>query len=109
MSRVKKVKVVYATWCPHCVPTAVQPMKEVAKQLGAELVLLDIDKSMEEADALVREHGDWSEDYIVPQIFFEYSDGRTKHILTGYSEAVEMTRKGIENLRSSSFYSALRA
>ncbi len=104
MSKVKKVKVVYANWCPHCVPTAVEPMKEVAKELGAELELLDIDTAGERADEVVKEHGDWCEDYIIPQVFFEYTDGSVKHILSGYSEAVDMTKRAFANLRSSSFY-----
>lgn len=104
MSGVKKVVLVYATWCPHCVPTAVDPVGEIAAELGAEAVLLDIDKRTEEADAMVREHGDWCPDYIVPQLFFEYEDGRVQHVLTGYSEAVDLTRRAFTNLRSSSFY-----
>ena len=59
MSKVSKVKVVYANWCPHCVPTTVEPMKEVAREIGAELELLDIDVAGERADEVVREHGDW--------------------------------------------------
>lgn len=109
MSKVKSVKVVYATWCPHCVPTTVEPMKEVADELGAELDLLDIDKKGTEADDIVKKNGDWCEDYIVPQVFFEYSDGRIHHVFTGYSESVDFTRRAITNLRSSSFYGELKS
>lgn len=107
MKKVSKVKVVYATWCPHCVPTAVEPMKDVASELGAQLVLLDIDTATSEADEMVRAHGDWCEDYIVPQVFFEYEDGSTRHVMTGYSEAVDMTKRAIANLRGSEFYRKL--
>lgn len=104
MSRVRKVKVVYANWCPHCVPTTVEPMKEVAGEIGAELELLDIDEAGPRADEVVREHGDWCADYIIPQVFFEYQDGKIKHVMSGYSESVDMTKRAIANLRKSEFY-----
>ena len=95
----KAIHVVYATWCPHCVPTTVEPMKEAAAQLGIPCLLYDIDGDRAlQADELVRKHGDWSEDYIVPQVFFEYADGSVKHVLTGYSEGVSYTRTAVENL-----------
>ena len=104
MNKVSKVKVVYANWCPHCVPTTVEPMKEVAREIGAELELLDIDVAGERADEVVREHGDWCADYIIPQVFFEYTDGTVKHVMSGYSESVDMTKRAIANLRKSAFY-----
>lgn len=107
MAKVTKLKVVYANWCPHCVPTTVEPAKEIAEELGAELVLLDIDKVGKEADEIVKEHGDWSEDYIIPQVFFEYDDGSVQHVMSGYSEAVDMTKRAIGNLRASEFYRKL--
>lgn len=104
MSKVSRVKVVYANWCPHCVPTTVEPMKEVAREIGAELELLDIDVAGELADEVVQEHGDWCADYIIPQVFFEYTDGTVKHVMSGYSESVDMTKRAIANLRKSAFY-----
>ena len=70
MSKVKAVDVVYATWCPHCVPTTVEPMREVAKELGAQYNLYDIDTdAVKVADELVKKYGDWTPDYVIPQVF----------------------------------------
>lgn len=99
MERPKAIHVVYAKWCPHCVPTTVEPMKEVAKRLGIQCRLYDIDtENAGAADELVRKHGDWSEDYIIPQVFLEFQDGAVKHVLTGYSEGVPFTKRAVENL-----------
>jgi glutaredoxin len=97
--RLKAIHVVYANWCPHCVPTTVEPMKKAADELGIPCLLYDIDTEKEsEADELVRKYGDWSEDYIIPQVFLEYADGRIKHVMTGYSEGISYTKKAVENL-----------
>ena len=96
---IKAIHVVYAAWCPHCVPTTVDPMKKVAARLGIPCVLYDIDTEREaEADELVRRYGDWSEDYIIPQVFLEYPDGTIKHVLTGRTEGVAFTRRAVEAL-----------
>jgi len=59
------------------------------------------------ADRLVEEHGDWSEDYLIPQVFVEYTDGQVIHLLTGFSEAVSATKASWEALFSSSYYKNL--
>ena len=110
MRRVKAAHIVYANWCPHCVPTTVEQMKKVAKELGVQCILYDIDTdAVKKADELVGNYGDWSEDYLIPQVFFEFNSGEYKHILTGYSEGVEYTSRAVNNLLSSQFYSTLKA
>jgi thiol-disulfide isomerase/thioredoxin len=106
MGRVKAIHVVYANWCPHCVPTTVEPMKKAAVELGAECKLYDIDDAtaVQVADNLVKKYGDWAEDYVIPQVFFELDDGNIKHVFSGFSEGVNFTKTGIENLMRSSFY-----
>ncbi|MEM0120795.1 MAG: hypothetical protein QW514_08380 [Thermoprotei archaeon] len=95
----KAIHVVYANWCPHCMPTTVEAMKKAAQTLGVPIKLYDIDTdAVREADKLVAEHGDWCEDYLIPQVFFEYPDGKIEHVLTGYSEDVKLTAKGVANL-----------
>jgi len=102
MKKPKAIHVVYATWCPHCVPTTVGPMQEKAKALGIPCVLHDIDTTEEQAaDELVRKHGDWTPDYLVPQVFLEYEGARFKHVLTGDPRGVALTRVAVERLLSS--------
>jgi glutaredoxin len=110
MGRVKAIHVVYANWCPHCVPTTVEPMKKAAAELGAECRLYDIDDggAVKYADNLVKNYGDWAEDYVIPQVFFEFNDGEIKHVFSGFSEGVNFTKAGIENLMKSRFYHKLR-
>lgn len=97
--KLKAIHVVYATWCPHCVPTTVEPMKKLASDLGVPCELYDIDtERMARADELVKKYGDWSDDYIIPQVFFEYAGGSFRHMLTGYSEGVAYTRRAVENI-----------
>lgn len=92
--------VVYADWCPHCVPTTVEPVKKKAEQIGVNCILYNIDdlNASEKADQLVKKYGDWSEDYLIPQIFLEYDNGEVKHVFTGYSESIELTRNALNNL-----------
>lgn len=103
---IKALHVVYATWCPHCSPTIVEPMKKVATELGVPCYLYDIDNPEEEskADQLVRRYGDWSEDYLVPQVFVEMNSGETRHVLTGNPQGVELTRRAVENLMTGSMF-----
>jgi thiol-disulfide isomerase/thioredoxin len=104
MTKLKAIHVVYAEWCPHCVPTTVEPMKKLALQLGIPIKLYNIDtEDVKKADEMVRRYGDWSEDYIIPQVFFEFDNGEIKHVLTGYSEGVQYTKRAVENLLNSSF------
>lgn len=96
---IREIVVVYANWCPHCVPTTLEAMNEIASAIGAKLRMLDIDAKEHEADEFVKSHGDWSPDYIIPQVFLVYGDGRVRHILTGFSEGVDYTRRAVENIK----------
>ena len=89
-------------------PTAVEPMKKVAAELGIPINLYDIDTdSVKVADQLVQKYGDWSPDYIIPQIFLEFDDGEIKHVLTGQSQGVAYTRRAIDNLLKSPYFKGL--
>lgn len=83
--RPTRLDLVMAAWCPHCEPLSTDRARTLAGRLGVPLRLLDIDRPDEArvADALVKEHGDWSPDYLIPQVFLEWSDGRVTHLLTG--------------------------
>lgn len=110
MSKLKAIDVVYANWCPHCVPTMVEPMKKVAAELGVPLNLYDIDTSaVTRADELVERYGDWSPDYIIPQVFLEFDDGQIKHVLTGQSQGLAYTRQAIDNFLKSDYFRSLAA
>ena len=83
-------------------------MKKAAKELGIPYRGHDIDTDEVAADEMVRKYGDWSEDYLVPQVFIELQDGTFKHVLTGYPEGVAFTRRAVENFLSSDFYRSLK-
>ncbi|MDG6938475.1 MAG: hypothetical protein JRN13_04145 [Nitrososphaerota archaeon] len=104
--QIRGVHVVHAQWCPHCHPTTVEPVGEKAAELGLEFHDYDIDNpdQVKKADALIRDHGDWSEDYLIPQVFLEMRDGTIRHVLTGYSEGVELTRRAVANLLNSPYF-----
>ena len=106
MTNIRALHVVHATWCPHCNPTTVEPMEKAAERLGVPCFLYDIDDPEQEkkADQLVRRYGDWSEDYLIPQVFVETNDGKIRHVLTGYPEGVELTRRAVENLLKSPLF-----
>lgn len=109
MSKLKAFHIVYANWCPHCVPTTVEPMKKAAEELRLPCVLYDIDtEAVKKADELVRKYGDWSEDYVIPQVFFEFDDGEFKHVLTGRSEGVEFTKREINGILNSQLFNSLK-
>jgi hypothetical protein len=74
--------------------------------LSVPLRVLDIDDPEEEklADELVRRYGDFVEDYLIPQVFAEYDDGTVKHIFTGFSEAVDVTKARWDDFFASEFY-----
>ena len=78
----------------------------MAEDLGVPLRVLDIDipKQEKTADRFVEEHGDYSEDYIVPQVFLEYHGGRAEHLFTGFSEGVSITKARWDDLFESGFY-----
>jgi hypothetical protein len=86
-----------------------QNAKRLAEKLEVPLRVLDIqDPTQEEiADRLIKEHGDWAEDYLIPQVFVEYTDERVDHILTGFSEAVTVTEASWEAFFSSDYYKNL--
>ena len=100
MVEIRAVHVVHATWCPHCYPTTVEPMQKASEELGIPFFSYDIDIPEQEtkADELVREFGDWSEDYLIPQVFVEMSDGEMRHVITGYPGSVDLTRRAVNNL-----------
>ncbi len=106
----KSIHVVSAEWCPHCVPTTVEPMKRAAAELGVSFQSHDIDTGeVEAADELVKQYGDWSLDYLVPQVFLEFEDGSFKHVLTGDRRGVAFTRRAVEEFLGSGFYLDLKA
>jgi len=80
-----RLTLVFAHWCPHCDPVSLEYAPRLARRLGVPLRLLDLDRPAEErlADDLVREHGGWTEDYLIPQLFLEWTDSSVTHLLTG--------------------------
>lgn len=109
-SGLNRISIVLASWCPHCVPLSLEMSKKMAGELKVPLRVLDIDHNIDgrTADDLVREHGDYCDDYIVPQVFLEFYDGTVSHIFTGFSEATEVTKKRWDDLFQSEMYSLLR-
>jgi hypothetical protein len=77
----------------------------MAKQLGVELRVLDIDDPEQEkvADSLVKNYGDPAADYLIPQVFFE-EEGKVKHVFTGFSESVDVTRARFDDFIASEYY-----
>jgi len=95
----KAVHIVYAKWCPHCVPTTVGPLQRAGRQAGVPVVLHDIDTAdVAVADDLVKRYGDWTPDYLVPQVFLESDDGKITHVLTGDTRGIQYTRQAVEAL-----------
>ena len=96
----RRLVVVLAEWCPHCVPLSDRYSKRLARRLGVPILRLDIDHPRQGklADHYVRCHGDWAPDYLIPQIFLERRGGAVQHILTGFPEGVDRTREAWENL-----------
>jgi len=96
----KRLTIVLAPWCPHCVPLSVTEGNRLARRLKIPLRLLDIDHAAQEreADRLVRRYGDSAPDYLIPQVFLEWSDGRVQHLLTGFSEEVPRTARAWADL-----------
>ena len=96
-----RLDLVLAEWCPHCVPLSVDAATPIARTLGIPLRLLDIDDRAQEtvADDLVRRYGDWDPDYLIPQAFLEWSDGRVEHLMTGSPSGLADTRRSWERVR----------
>lgn len=109
-TRPRRLTVVLAQWCPHCVPLSVRNGRRLARQLRVPLRILDIDRRAQTraADRIVREHGDHSPDYLIPQVFLEWSDGRVEPLLTGFSEQVPRTAQAWRDLLSSDWLRSLR-
>ena len=105
----RRLTIVLAQWCPHCVPLSLERAQRMAKELNFELRVLDIDPpdQAKEADTLVKEHGDFAEDYLVPQVFIEQDDGSIQHIFTGFSEGVQVTNAKWGNFFASKYYAGL--
>lgn len=101
--RPRRLTIVLADWCPHCVPLSEREAGRLARRLHVPLRRLDIDRPAEErvADRLVRDHGDASPDYLIPQVFLEYNDGSVCHLLTGFSEEVARTARAWKDLFAS--------
>jgi hypothetical protein len=97
-----RLDLVFAYWCPHCYPLSTERAPRLAEKIGVPLRMLDIDVRAQEdvADLLVREHGDWTEDYLIPQFFLEWSDGRVEHLLTGIPGPVAGTGRAWDALFS---------
>jgi len=78
----------------------------MALKTGIPCHLYDIDdkEACEKADELVRKYGDWSEDYLIPQVFEEDQSGKIRHVFTGRSGNVELTRRGVDELLKSEIF-----
>jgi len=102
---VDRISVVLAEWCPHCVPLSLEKCKQMAKELGATLRVLDLDdpEQAKAGDDLVRKYGDQADDYLIPQVFFE-EEGEVRHVFTGFSEGVEVTKARWDDFFASRFY-----
>lgn len=109
MRAIKRVSIVLANWCPHCVPLSKEKAERMARDLDVPLRILDIDvpAQLKAADKLVEEHGDFTEDYIIPQVFLEYDDRSVEHVLTGFSEGVSATEKAWNTLFTSKYYHSI--
>jgi thiol-disulfide isomerase/thioredoxin len=97
-----RLDLVMAEWCPHCYPLSIDQAKLASQALGVPVRILDIDQPDQEriADELVRLHGDWTDDYLIPQVFLQWSDGTVQHLLTGIPGSVEQTRRSWERVRA---------
>lgn len=77
-------------------------MQRAARELGVPCILHDIDTDdVEKADELVKKYGDWTPDYLIPQVFFEMDDGKIEHVLTGDRRGIQYTRHAVEALLKS--------
>jgi glutaredoxin len=111
MSKPNQISIVLAQWCPHCVPLSLEMTKRMSQDLGVPYRVLDIDDSEKGkiGDDLVKNYGDDSVDYLIPQVFLQYPDGKVQHIFTGFSENPEVTRRHWEDMFASGFYKQLKS
>ncbi|MCI4325073.1 MAG: hypothetical protein L3K00_04215 [Thermoplasmata archaeon] len=96
-----RLTLITATWCPHCVPLSTDRLPALAKRLGLPSRVLDIDDPTQEteADRLVRSFGRWDDDYVIPQLFLERTDGTADPILVGVrGSPTSLTRQRWEEL-----------
>ncbi len=109
--RPRRLTIVLAAWCPHCVPLSVRYGERLAAHLKVPLRTLDIDRGGQGkiADRIVKAHGDDAPDYLIPQVFLEWSDGTVQHLLTGFSEQVPRTAKAWRDLLASAWARQARA
>lgn len=109
-SRPRRLTIVLADWCPHCVPLSDRKVRRLGRLLRVPVRRLDIDRPgpAKEADRLVRRHGDDAPDYLIPQVFLEWPDGRVDHLLTGFSEEVPRTERAWDDLFASDWLASLR-
>jgi glutaredoxin len=105
----RRITIVLAQWCPHCVPLSLEKAEHLAKELKVELNVLDIDKPelTKLADSLVQNHGDFVEDYLIPQVFIERDDESVEHVFTGFSEGVQVTAARWNDFFASQYHEAL--
>ena len=90
--------------------STVERMKDAANELGIPCKLLNIDSDdVKTADELVKNYGDWSPDYLIPQVFIEFEDGSVKHVLTGDPRGLSYTRGVVDAFLNSRLYEDLRA
>ncbi len=101
--RPRRLTIVLAQWCPHCVPLSIREGRKFARRLRVPFRTLDIDRRREltVADRLVRDYGDASVDYLIPQVFLEWTDGSVQHLLTGFSEDPARTARAWKDLFTS--------
>ena len=83
--------------------------KRLAARLKLPLRILDIDRKSQVplADRIVKGHGDACPDYLIPQVFLEWSDGGVEHLLTGFSEQVPRTARAWKDLLASDWLRAV--
>jgi thiol-disulfide isomerase/thioredoxin len=110
LQKLDRISIVLATWCPHCVPLSLENAKKMAEEIRVPLRVLDIDQpeSAKIADELVSKYGDDCEDYLIPQVFLEFSTGSIRHVFTGFSENTEITRRHWGDFFESKFYKELK-
>ena len=83
----------------------------MSQDLGVPYRILDIDdpENVKIGDDLVKRYGDDATDYLIPQVFLQYPDGKVQHVFTGFSENPEVTRRHWEDMFSSDFYRQLKS